>query len=197
MDDTTVRISNIEIENVENIEHGYLRLKNPDKLTIPKSSGQGEVEKALLADTIELLKIILSGKPAPSYFADCISMDKSYAIIKYEFEVQDNSDSSTCYVLYKVSLHRNSSSSAILDETLSYSREHDDLASAKGYETVSSHAVSHSSIFSDRFTDELKQNLADNRCRFVTESLKEFGRRELGVVSTVNADMLLIPSERL
>ncbi len=141
MGHSIVRIESIEIENFKNVGYGYLNFENSKRgytSSILGLYGQNGSGKTALIDALEMLRLILSGKSVPSYFADYISVDSSFATIKYGFKVKNESNGSIYSAFYKVCIRRNiedvehnteqfsddeSYKTTLFDEVLSYSYE--------------------------------------------------------------------------
>lgn len=90
MEESTVRITRVEINNFKNVEHGILDLHNYRReyeSNVLGLYGQNGSGKTALIDSLHLLKLLLSGKPIPSYFADFINVDAEYSTIKFKFDV--------------------------------------------------------------------------------------------------------------
>lgn len=139
--DNIVRIESITIHNFKNIKNGYLNFENNKKnyaASILGLYGQNGSGKTALIDALELLRLALSGKSLPQYFANCINVDSTSATIKYEMKVQIDKYKSTYDVSYELSLKREIDDSdhntddpsmtetykpIIFDEILSYSYE--------------------------------------------------------------------------
>lgn len=109
MRSSVVRIESIEIKNFKNIGYGYLNFENTKKnykASILGLYGQNGSGKTALIDALELLRLALSGKSVPAYFADYINVDREYATIKYGFKIQTQKEDSTYKIFYEVSICR-------------------------------------------------------------------------------------------
>lgn len=142
MDNTTVRIESIEIRNFKNVGYGHLDFENTKKdraASILGLYGQNGSGKTALIDALELLRLSLSGRAIPAYFANYINVDSEYATLKYGFRVSNPQANCAYSVFYEVSLCRNldhtdhnteqlsideSYKAALFNEVLSYSYEH-------------------------------------------------------------------------
>lgn len=142
MDNTTVRIESIEIRNFKNVGYGHLDFENTKKdctASILGLYGQNGSGKTALIDALELLRLSLSGRAIPAYFANYINVDSEYATLKYGFKVSNQQADCVYSVFYEVSLCRNldhtdhnteqlsideSYKAALFNEVLSYSYEH-------------------------------------------------------------------------
>ena len=141
MGQTTVRVESIEIANFKNVSFGKLVLENtkPEyRASILGLYGQNGSGKTALIDALELLKLVLSGKSIPSFFADYINVDSAFATLKYGFKVEDSSKKNIYHVFYEVCLRKDINDSeyntkeivanpahkvTLFDEVLSYSCE--------------------------------------------------------------------------
>lgn len=109
MKDTIVRIESIEIKNFKNVVCGRLDFENSKKgykASILGLYGQNGSGKTALIDALELLRLSLSGRAIPFYFADYINVDSECAVIKYGFKICNNQDNSAYSVFYEVSIRR-------------------------------------------------------------------------------------------
>ncbi len=141
MNNTTVRIESIEIRNFKNVGYGHLDFENSKKgfkASILGLYGQNGSGKTALIDALELLRLSLSGKAIPPYFADYINVDSEYATLKFGFKVSNQQTNCVYSVFYEVSLRRDldnadhnteqpsaddSYKAVLFDEVLSYSYE--------------------------------------------------------------------------
>lgn len=141
MNNTTVRIESIEIRNFKNVGYGHLDFENSKKgykASILGLYGQNGSGKTALIDALELLRLSLSGKAIPPYFADYINVDSEYATLKFGFKVSNQQANCVYSVFYEVSLRRDldntennteqtsaddSYKAVLFDEVLSYSYE--------------------------------------------------------------------------
>lgn len=142
MNKSIVRIENIEIFNFKNVKYGAIGFKNNRKAY--KSSilglyGQNGSGKTALIDALSLLKLALSGKTIPAYYADFVNVDSDFAMLKYVLRVFDDKTSSKYTVRYQFCIKKEADESAqnidyietvetkykttLFDELLSYSYE--------------------------------------------------------------------------
>lgn len=144
MKDMIVRIESIEIKNFKNVGYGHLDFEHSKKgckASILGIYGQNGSGKTALIDALELLRLSLSGRAIPAYFADYVNVDSEYAALKYGFKVSSKQASCTYTVFYEVSLRREldhtehnteqpsleeSYKAVLFDEVLSYSYECED-----------------------------------------------------------------------
>ena len=142
MNDTIVRMSHIEIKNFKNVGCGHLEFENSKKgyrANILGIYGQNGSGKTALIDALELLRLALSGRALPAYFADYINVESEYATLKYGFRVKSEQEHCTYSVFYDVSIRRErdedahnteipvseeKSKAVIFDEVLSYAYEY-------------------------------------------------------------------------
>ena len=90
MKNSSVRLSEISIQNFKNVENGQLNFINRRKdfrSSILGLYGQNGSGKTALIDAIQLLKYTLCGKTIPTEMADYINIDAEYANMMYVFEV--------------------------------------------------------------------------------------------------------------
>lgn len=141
MNDTIVRIESIEIMNFKNVGYGHLDFENSKKggkASILGIYGQNGSGKTALIDALELLRLSMSGRSIPAYFADYINVNSEYATIKYGFKVSSNQKNCFYSAFYEVNLRReldhtehnteqptldDSYKAVLSDEVLSYSCE--------------------------------------------------------------------------
>ena len=109
MDNTTVRITSVEIKNFKNVGYGRLGFENSKKgrkASVLGLYGQNGSGKTALIDALELLRLALSGRTIPPYFADYVNVDSNSATIKYCFTVKNEKAKCSCFASYEVSLRR-------------------------------------------------------------------------------------------
>lgn len=141
MSNVIVRIESIEIKNFKNVGYGYLDFgnsKNQRKASILGLYGQNGSGKTALIDALELLRLSLSGRTIPAYFADYINVDSNFSTLKFCFKVRDIQDGSIYTAFYEMNLrkelnqielntdlasHEESYKAVLFDEVLSYSYE--------------------------------------------------------------------------
>lgn len=109
MNNTIVRIESIEIRNFKNVSYGHLDFEDSKKecrASILGLYGQNGSGKTALIDALELLRLSLSGKTIPAYFADYINVDNAYATLKYGFKVCNHQKGCVYSVSYEVNIRR-------------------------------------------------------------------------------------------
>lgn len=109
MKESTVRITRVEINNFKNVEHGILDLHNNRReyeSNVLGLYGQNGSGKTALIDSLYLLKLLLSGKSIPSYFANFINVDAEYSTIKFNFDVSITDINCDYYAEYCFSIRK-------------------------------------------------------------------------------------------
>lgn len=99
----------LRLKNFKNVSYGHLDFegsKKGGKASILGLYGQNGSGKTALIDALELLRLALSGKAIPAYFADYINVDSEYATLKYGFKVSNQKTDCIYSVFYEVSLRR-------------------------------------------------------------------------------------------
>lgn len=90
MRDSTVRLTEITIQDFKNIREGHMRFFNPRKnykASILGLYGQNGSGKTALIDALHLLQYALRGKPVPAEMADYIHVDAAFATLQYTFDI--------------------------------------------------------------------------------------------------------------
>lgn len=90
MRSSTVRLTEISIQNFKNVKNGELNFYNRRKdyrASVLGLYGQNGSGKTALIDALQLLKHILCGKPIPADMADYINVDAEQATLSYRFDV--------------------------------------------------------------------------------------------------------------
>lgn len=109
MTNAIVRIESIEVKNFKNVGYGYLDFENTKKeykSSILGLYGQNGSGKTALIDALELLRLALSGRSVPEYFADYINVESDHATVKYGLSVRNPDENSIFTVFYEVSIRR-------------------------------------------------------------------------------------------
>lgn len=109
MRNAAVRIESIEIKNFKNVGYGYLDFENAKKgyaASVLGLYGQNGSGKTALIDALKILRLALSGRSVPAYFADYVNVDSECATIKYGLSVQNMEDESAYSAFYEVSIRR-------------------------------------------------------------------------------------------
>ena len=109
MNNTTVRIESIEIKNFKNVGYGHIDFetsKKGFKSSILGLYGQNGSGKTALIDALELLRLLLSGRTIPVFFADFINVDSEYATLKYGIKVSNQKANSTYSVFFVCAVER-------------------------------------------------------------------------------------------
>lgn len=109
MNNSIVRIENIEIYNFKNVKYGNLSFENSRKMyntSILGLYGQNGSGKTALIDALSLLKFALSGQPIPITFADYVNVDENTAKLKYEFKVRNTALEAEYSVFYEFSIRK-------------------------------------------------------------------------------------------
>lgn len=93
MENRSVRITNIAVENFKNVKKGAICLENKRnnyKASILGVYGQNGSGKTALIDAIALLKHILCGQHVPTKYADYINVDADTSKLSYQFRLSYN-----------------------------------------------------------------------------------------------------------
>lgn len=91
MENGSVRIESITIENFKNVKYGSIELENRRKnykASIVGIYGQNGSGKTALVDAVALLKYVLCGQPVPLKYADYVNIDAEYATLQYQFRIK-------------------------------------------------------------------------------------------------------------
>lgn len=105
MNASVVRITNICIQNFKNVINGSLSLKNARKdykASVIGIYGQNGSGKTSVVEALDLLKIVLCGRPVPLEFADYINADSDEATLSFEFSILLEEEPQT--VIYQFSI---------------------------------------------------------------------------------------------
>ncbi|WDV44432.1 AAA family ATPase [Clostridiaceae bacterium M8S5] len=126
MKDTIVRIQQIELVNVKNVEKGTITFPNHVRSDNKKNRseiigiyGQNGSGKTALVDAMWLLKFIMSGRELPKNTGDFIFSKSEKACIKTVFEISSCTINSILY--YEIEIERIEENRArVVRENLSY-----------------------------------------------------------------------------
>lgn len=91
MKDSSVRLSELSIQNFKNVKNGKLYFDNRRKKyrsSILGLYGQNGSGKTALIDAIQILKYTLCGREIPTEMADYINVDAQYGKFMYTFDVK-------------------------------------------------------------------------------------------------------------
>ena len=91
MKDSSVRLSELSIQNFKNVKNGKLYFDNRRKKyrsSILGLYGQNGSGKTALIDAIQILKYSLCGREIPAEIADYINVDAQYGKFMYTFDVK-------------------------------------------------------------------------------------------------------------
>lgn len=108
MENTIVRLEELEIYNFKNVKYGHINFNNPRKsynANLLGLYGQNGSGKTALIDAISLLKLALSGQSVPKKISDYINVDAQEAKMKYAFKITDK-DKNIYSVVYEFSLRQ-------------------------------------------------------------------------------------------
>lgn len=100
-----VRLVNVEINNLKNVEHGVVEFNDRQKGNILGVYGQNGSGKTVLVDSILLLKDLMSGRKIPADFYHCIRFQSETAHMKYSFKITEGEK--TFYTEYEIELLKN------------------------------------------------------------------------------------------
>ena len=141
VNDVSVRLESIEINNFKNVKYGKINLINPRtnyNANLLGLYGQNGSGKTALVDAINILKYILSGVKLHHSFADYVNIGCDYARLKFAIRITDKTTDEKTYVDFEFKLRKEEDSDSgknalepsasikqyrvvIFDEALSYS----------------------------------------------------------------------------
>ena len=108
MNTPIVRLEEITIKNLKNVEYGHIKL-NVDKKCSSSNLlglyGQNGSGKTVLINAIDILKQLLMGQRLPDHLVDYININSDLAELSFEFSLQIDDDN--IHVYYDVELARN------------------------------------------------------------------------------------------
>ena len=108
MNTPIVRLEEITIKNLKNVEYGHIKL-NVDKKCSSANLlglyGQNGSGKTVLINAIDILKQLLMGQRLPDNLVDYININSDLAELSFEFSIQIDDDN--IHVYYDVELARN------------------------------------------------------------------------------------------
>lgn len=142
MNKAFVRIEKIEIVNFKNVKYGLLDLENtrkPFKSSVLGLYGQNGSGKTALIDALSLLKLTLSGKPIPAYFADYVHVDAPFSTLKFNFKVLNKKTKAEYNASYEFKIRKD------IDESLQNISQ-DDVISEKHKTTIFDEVLSYSYV---------------------------------------------------
>lgn len=141
VNDASVRLESIEINNLKNVKYGKINFINPRtnyNANLLGLYGQNGSGKTALVDAINILKYILSGVKLHHSFADYVNIGCDYARLKFAISITDKTTDEKTYVDFEFKLRKEEDSDSgkntlepsasikqyrvvIFDEALSYS----------------------------------------------------------------------------
>ena len=141
VNDVSVRLESIEINNLKNVKYGKINFINPRtnyNANLLGLYGQNGSGKTALVDAINILKYILSGVKLHHSFADYVNIGCDYARLKFAIRITDKTTDEKTYVDFEFKLRKEEDSDSgkntlepsasikqykvvIFDEALSYS----------------------------------------------------------------------------
>lgn len=119
MEETTVRITKIKLEDFKNVEEGTVLLENSRKdyqSSVIGIYGQNGSGKTAIVDALELLRCSLSGIEVPNKFGDFITLNKPYSTITYDFSIRLKRK--VYEVIYQLSIQKKENKVVIFNEIL-------------------------------------------------------------------------------
>lgn len=142
MNKAFVRIENVEIINFKNVRYGFLDFENtrkPFKSNVLGLYGQNGSGKTALIDALSLLKLTLSGKMVPAYFADYVHINSSFATLKFNFKVRNKETNAEYHASYEFSIRKD------IDESLQNISQND-VVNEKHKATIFNEVLSYSYV---------------------------------------------------
>ena len=141
VNDASVRLESIEINNLKNVKYGKINFINPRtnyNANLLGLYGQNGSGKTALVDAINILKYILSGVKLHHSFADYVNIGCDYARLKFAISITDKTTDEKTYVDFEFKLRKEEDADSgkntlepsasikqyrvvIFDEALSYS----------------------------------------------------------------------------
>lgn len=107
MDKWSVRIESVVLENFKNVKHGEINLVNKNsnyKASVLGLYGQNGSGKTALIDSIDVLRMALSGKKLSAKYADFINSDAVFSSLYFQFVIKKGPAS--YHAVYGFSLKR-------------------------------------------------------------------------------------------
>jgi len=139
MNNATIRLQSIELNNFKNIEHGKIDFNSYKKKTYYENKpeiigiyGQNGSGKTSVINALELLKVLIEGKSLPENMKDYIYQLSDTTTLKFVFYIENKSKNEFKYLIdYEFSIKRENDSYSFSSEKLSYKE-----ISGKGKTTI-------------------------------------------------------------
>lgn len=100
-----IRLTQIDLEHVKNVEKGYLDFRSPQGLgnaSLLGLYGQNGSGKTALIEAIGLLKDVMSGASLSRSYKDLISKGKEFAQLGFGFEIQNERSKLDVSYMFKI-----------------------------------------------------------------------------------------------
>lgn len=165
MDDLSVKIKNIEIDNFKNTTHGALSLdnkKSDSHNSVLALFGQNGSGKTSVIEGLEILKSVLQGRPLEHSVLNYINVDSENFYLKFNFSLSNEKAVEVYEVSYEFKVKQNTDISEatlslneeklpeIYDEILSLTIRNDSLKKGRKQATIRTNVSSAKDVFLPR-----------------------------------------------
>ena len=104
-----LRLTEVDLINVKNVERGHLNFLSPrglQKASLLGLYGQNGSGKTALINSLGLLKKLLSGESLPQEYSKLIGLGKKYAQFDFKFDLSTGEYSYRIFYSFKIRLHK-------------------------------------------------------------------------------------------